>query len=373
MKKYNKLFIMILLTIKLSIEGENLIKEKLLLNKMKFHYNFNNIRFLNTSDTTNNTNYTNNTYMYQPKKSNGLSTGGIIAILIPCILALIAAIALVLYCTCFKTPNVNPALAPVTTPPIPVIESSMEQFQSQPINQNLEQKVIVQPPPPQSQPQMVEVVHPPMQVYKEPPKMQVYKEAPSVPKLNRVFEPLYPVQKKVIPVQQIVEVKQISPQISQVQQVVSSPNISQVQVISSSKKSQVPVVQSPQISQIKQIIQQEPEPKITQSFVSVSESKTLPDISTSQISASKVLPLEVLPNIKTSSQVLPVKILPPIDATNQEFPENNIYIPELNQTNGKIIVNNHKNLPHKSQISEEIPVLSNQSSVINPPNYNNQG
>ena len=361
------------LTIKLSIEGENTIKEKLYLNGIGLYYNNKNLRILD--EIYNKSNNTNSTF--PQKNTNGLSTGGIIAILIPCILALIAAFALVLYCTCFKAPPYHNQVLDTTTP-IPAIESTVDQFQSQqqvkppiPIQSSMElnpqpvippKEVIVQPPP-----KVIEIVHPQIQVYKEPPP---------TPSINRVFDPLYPVPEKVVPIQQIVEIKQIPPQISQVQQVVSIPKITQVQkVVSIPKITKVEVNNIPNIPEVQQVvsssqisqvqvsqpsIQTESEPKITESYVSVSESKVLPAINTSQIRASKILPTKILPKIRTETQVLPLKVLPPIDASTKQISgfDNNLQYQQVQQ----IPINNNK-LQHVSNTSEEIPAFSNNSSI----------
>ena len=364
-----------ILTIKLSIEDENIIKEKLILNRIGLYYNNKILRILDGTynKESNNTNYT-----FPQIKSRGLSTGGIIAILIPCILALIAAVALVLYCTCCKAPFYpNPVIDSTTA--IPSIESTMDQFQSQqqvkppiPIQSSIQlnpqpvippKEVIVQPPP-----KVIEIVH---------PQIQVYKEAPSTPKINRVFDPLFPVPEKVVPIQQIVEIKQITPQISQVQQVVSIPKTSVIQkIVSIPTITQVEINNAPNISEVQQVvpssqisqvqisqpsIQIETEPKITESYVSVSESKVLPDINTSQVSASKIMPTKILPKIRTESQVLPLKVLPPIDASTKQISgfENNPQYQQFQQ----IPINNNKTLLSVSNTSEEIPTFSNNSSI----------
>ena len=359
--KYNNVFILVLiLTIKLSIESKNK-KEIFLLNTI--HHNNKIMRILDESNNTNanKSNATNSTIdLNKTNKSGGLSTGGIIAIAIPCILALIGAVALVLYCTCYKSPY-NQV---VNTTSIPVIGSSMNQIQTPQVKQVIPiqsqpvippKEIIIQPP----QKEIVKIVHSPI---------QVYKEAPTIPRVNRVFDPLYPLPKKVVTTQQVVGIKQTIPQISQVQQVVeikqTSPQISQVkQVVSTPKISKVQVV-SPSISQVKVIqtpIKVESEPKITESYISISESKTLPNINTSQISSSQVLPTKMLPKITTQSHVLPLKILPPIDASiNQISSVENI--PQYNQV-GHIPINNNKKLPHISKASEEFPVFSNISPI----------
>ena len=367
-----------ILDIKISIEGT--IKETLFLNGIGLYHNNKVLRTLDGAynKASNNTNST-----IPQNKSNGLSTGGIIAIAIPCILALIGAMALVLYCTCCKAPFTNQRIN--TTASIPVIESSTDQFESQqvkpPILQSTMQlnsqpvippkEEIVQPPQ-----KVVEIVHPQIQVYKEPP---------STPIINRVFDPLYPVTEKVVPLQQIVEIKQISPQISQVQQVESIPktnvevsyalNFPQVQQVVSIPKTTVEVKNDPNIPQVQQIvssseisqvqINQPPilsgsEPKVTESYVSVSESKVLPDINISQVSASQVLPPKILPKITTESHTLPLKILPTIDASTNQISsfENN---PQY--TIQQIPINNYKNTSYISKISEEIPEFSNKSSI----------
>ena len=182
------------------------------------------------------------------------------------------------------------------------------------------QEIIIQPPQ-----KVVEISHPPI---------QVYKEAPTVTKIDS--------QKKVS-TQQIVEIQQKSPQISQFQQVVSTPEISKVQVVSSPTISQVKVIHPP--------IQEEPKPIITQNYISVSESKTLPDINTSQISASKILPTKNLPKITSHSQVLPLKILPPIDASIKQN-SSIVNIPQYKQVH-KTPINNNNKILHISKASED--------------------
>ena len=358
--------IIFILTIKLSNEGENIIKEKLFLNRNGLHYNNKSLRILDEENIkiSNDSNYANSTTFPQTK-SRGLSTGGIIAIAIPCLLALIAAAALVLYCSCCKAPYTNQVLNTATSNP--VIESTIDQFQSQqnkpniPIQSSMQlnsqpviptKEVIVQPTQ-----KVVEIVH---------PQIPVYKQAPTTPIVNRVFDPLYPVPEKKVPIQQFVEIKQVPPQVFQIQQVVSipkiakeevnsNPNISKVQqVVSSSNISQVQVSQHP--------IQLESQPKITESYVSVSESQVLPDINTSQVSASKIMPPKMLPKIRTGTQVLPLKILPPIDASIKEISsfENN---PQYKQVQQIPINNSNTNMPHISKASEEIPMFSNKSSI----------
>ena len=221
----------------------------------------------------------------------------------------------------------------------------------------------IQPQPPTVQ----EIIH---------PANIVYKESPPIPQVNRVFEPLYPI-KKIVPVQRIVEIKQASPQITQISQVMASPQISQIgtsqkvsQVITSQKVSQV--VTSSKVSQIgnmqkvSQIIKpkevsqvnlSEPEPKhyISESKI-ISQSQVLPEINTSQISASKVLPLKIIPQITRKNEVLPVKVLPTIeqsaiDTTNIEN------IQQIEQINNNNRISNQSIKPvYSSQISENISI-----------------
>ena len=174
---------------------------------------------------------------------------------------------------------------------------------------------------------------------------------------------MYPLQKKIF-----VDVKQIRPQLTQIQQVVTSPNIfhvekvvttstiSQVENLAAPKISQVQsVISSPTISQVKMTEPPSENFKITESYVSVSESKRLPDISTSQIRASKVLPLAVLPNIKREYKVLPVKVLPPIDISNNKI-TGIVSVPQQEEAN------NNKSQVHSSKASGEL-LLSNKSSI----------
>ena len=309
------------------------------------------------------------------KKSDGLSTGAIIAIVIPCFVAVIGAVAVIALCSVSPKPPINPVINNTTGIPT-MIESSMEELQVGPNPPPVE---VVTQPQIQPQPRIVqEIIH---------PANIVYKESPQIPQVNRVFEPMYPV-KKVIPVQQVVEIKQSTPQISQVSQVMAFPQNSQIgtsqnvsQVVTSQNMSQV--VTSPQISQIiktqkvsqiikPQLVSQvnlpDPEPVhyISESKI-ISESQVLPEISTSQISASKVLPLKVIPQITRTNEVLPMKVLPTIDQGTFEstYVEN---IPQITQIkNNNINVNQSVKPVHSSQISENL-LINNSINNLNSKN-----
>ena len=248
-------------------------------------------------------------------KKGGLSTGGIIALVIPCALAVIgAAIAAKLFTG--KKPPAAPIIANNTTI-IPPLESTMDTFK---VQENL--------PPIEPKVNEVVKVEPPKEVVYQP--YPVYKKSPPIPKVNRVFEPIYRAQK--IPAQQIVEIKQEIPNISQVSQIMASP---------------------PQISQVisfPQIIEEkipEPEHYISESQI-IAESQVLPEIITSQISENKVLPMKLIPNVIRESQILPVTVLPTIHEG-----DNNEKIPEI-INNNEIPINYNNTLSHIYKPSEEL-------------------
>jgi hypothetical protein len=147
----------------------------------------------------------------------------------------------------------------------------------------------------------------------------INKVAPPIPRVNRVFEPLYPSQKVVtvnqpVPTTQSIQVQQVVPQISKITEVQSPPQISQTievkQVVPQiSKVTQVEA--APQISQ--RIYVPEPEPKIISTSQIVSPPQVLPETQTTQVNPSKVLPPKYLPKIRGETQVLPTKVLPVID------------------------------------------------------------
>lgn len=234
---------------------------------------------------------------------------------------------------------------------------------------------------PQTHPQLPtvqEIIH---------PANIVYKENPSIPQINRVFEPLYPA-KKIVPLQQVIEIKQFSPQITKVSQVIASPQISQIgtsekvsQVITSQNIPQV--FNSPQISQvvktqkISQIIQPQkvlhvnlPESKpvhyISESKI-ISKSEVLPEITTSQISPTKVLPVKIIPQITRTKEVLPVKVLPTIEEGTIDT-TNVGNISQKTQINNNIILNPIKKSVHSSQISENI-AMYNSINNLDSKNY----
>ena len=146
-------------------------------------------------------------------------------------------------------------------------------------------------------------------------------------------------------------------------QVVTSPQISQI--IKTQKVSQI--IKPQQVSQVN-LPDPEPVHYISESKI-ISESQVLPEISTSQISASKVLPLKVIPQITRTNEVLPMKVLPTIDQGTFEstYVEN---IPQITQINNNNINANQSVKPiHSSQISENLPI---NNSINNLNSKNNE-
>lgn len=343
--KYNKLcIIIIMIIIQISFEDYNIDKDKIILFLKKEIFSINS-KYLRNLNETNQTDFITDTFnqTFKPYNYNkGLSTGGIIGIAIPCVLAVLAALVAVFLCHVSKVPTlntINPNPQNHIANKMSIVESTMDQLNVESSQQPpLQQVGIVKHRP---QKEMV-VRH---------PGYPVYKEGPSIPQVNRVFDPVYPIKKEIVPIQQVVEIKQAPPQISQVSQVISSTprytKISQMNQVMSSQPwiNQISqVISSPsQINQISQVISSQPHiiqsninynslQKITQSIPNVnlsvpqpetehylseskivSSSQVLPDITTSQISNSQIMPVRVLPNVTRSSQILPVKVLPPIN------------------------------------------------------------
>lgn len=240
-------------------------------------------------------------------ESKGLSTGGIIGLVVPCALALIAGIVAAALCPCRNTqpPFEQSTLTESNAKPV-IIESTMNNLNTDIQTQSQVQQVIT----PQVVPAPVEINH---SIY------NINKVAPPIPRVNRVFEPLYPSQRVVtvnqpVPPPQVIQMKQVVPQISKVTQVQSAPQISQTIEVKQavpqiSKVAQVKA--APQVSQ--RVYVPEPEPKIISTSQIVSPPQVLPETQTSQVNPSKVLPPKYLPKIRGETQVLPVKVLPLID------------------------------------------------------------
>ena len=133
-------------------------------------------------------------------KSSGLSAGGIVAIVVPCALALIGVGLAAAFCK--STPAAMPPITPNVMPP--TIDSSMSKFNTQPVTtvNNLQEITEVSPPV-----KNVEVIQP-TPVVQQHPIYPISKEPPTIPQDNRVFQPLYP--------SQAINVSQSSPQVSQV-------------------------------------------------------------------------------------------------------------------------------------------------------------
>ena len=137
---------------------------------------------------------TNSTIIHTQKKSNGLSTGAICAIAIPCVAALIGvglAAALI------KGPGaIGPMVPTLSQIPQPnYINTSLTQLNSpQPQIPNATTQEIVQAQTPQIQPQpAVQIVRPNYPIHKI--------EAPAV---NRAFQPMvYQNQQMMMPIQQV--------------------------------------------------------------------------------------------------------------------------------------------------------------------------
>lgn len=132
--------------------------------------------------------------------SSGLSAGGIVAIVVPCALALIGVGLAAAFCK--STPAAMPPITPNVMPQ--TIDSSMSKFNTQPVTtvNNLQEITEVSPPV-----KNVEVIQP-TPVVQQHPIYPISKEPPTIPQDNRVFQPLYP--------SQAINVSQSSPQVSQV-------------------------------------------------------------------------------------------------------------------------------------------------------------
>jgi hypothetical protein len=327
MKHHNLLILFLILIAKLSFE--DLDENKTLINEFKkddfqeiqafTNQNLlsdsvilkSNEETLNTSPNIQsiplgNTSMGNEEYLNKMKhfESKGLSTGGIIGIVVPCALALIGGIVAAALCPCRNT---EPPFEQSTLNAKPVIiDSTMDKMYSNTHTEFPVQEIIT----PQIVPAPVEINH---SIY------NINKVAPPIPRVNRVFEPLYPSQKVVtvnqpVPTTQSIQVQQVVPQISKITEVQSPPQISQTievkQVVPQiSKVTQVEA--APQISQ--RIYVPEPEPKIISTSQIVSPPQVLPETQTTQVNPSKVLPPKYLPKIRGETQVLPTKVLPVID------------------------------------------------------------
>lgn len=118
--------------------------------------------------------------------SSGLSAGGIVAIVVPCALALIGVGLAAAFCK--STPAAMPPITPNVMPP--TIDSSMSKFNTQPVTtvNNLQEITEVSPPV-----KNVEVIQP-TPVVQQHPIYPISKEPPTIPQDNRVFQPLYPSQ-----------------------------------------------------------------------------------------------------------------------------------------------------------------------------------
>ena len=240
-------------------------------------------------------------------ESKGLSTGGIIGLVVPCALALIGGIIAAALCPCrsSQAPFEQTTVTETTAKPV-IIDSTMDNIHLDTSIQPKVQQVIT----PQVVPTPVEISH---SIY------NVNKVSPPIPIINRVFEPLYPSQTVVTvnqpaPAPQIIQVKQAIPQISKVTQVQSAPQISQTIEVKQavpqiSKITQVKA--APQVSQ--RIYVSEPEPKFISTSQIVSTPQVLPETQTTQVNPSKILPPKYLPKIRGETQVLPTKVLPVID------------------------------------------------------------
>ena len=174
---------------------------------------------------------------------------------------------------------------------------------------------------------------------------QVYpnnQENVNIQKVNQFKGVYVPIKQNqaIIPIQKILDVKQNPQTIIRVSKVESSPKIFYVQPTVSVNASQIQTKQISQVSQYNQIskvgnsshksqisqsslisqvnVIPDQEKIISHSIIST-KAEQLPDINTSQISASKVMPLKILPQInrQTKVKVLPVKILPPILVNNE--------------------------------------------------------
>lgn len=291
------------------------------------------------SDSTNITEDLNSTFIpITINKKSGLSTGGIIAIVIPCALLLIGVtLATIFFKSLIKTP-ITPMVN--THNSIPVIESSMNTLNEPKGNKAIPQEI-----------HNIQNINLNQQGYSN------NKEDVIIPIVHRVKGVYVPMNQNqnILPIQQVVVVKQAAQPITKISQVVTSPQISIVQPIPSinisqvSQASQISMLtqtnqisqmgHSSQISQVSQSplishvnVNHEPEKILSHSIISTKPQR-LPDINTSQISESKVMPLEVLPQVNRQNKVeiLPVKILPPILQKN-EVNSNLIAIPQIKKS-----------------------------------------
>lgn len=330
-KQRNLLILFLILIVKLSTE--DLDETKSLINEfkkddIKLIQFFNNTNLISTFISLKSTKETLNTgpliqnitianitnpdeeeYSKKIKKfeSKGLSTGGIIGLVVPCALALIAGIVAAALCPCRNTqaPFEQTTLTETTSKPV-IIDSTVDNLYSNTLTQPQVQQVIT----PQVVPAPVEIIH---SIH------NVNKVAPPIPRVNRVFEPLYPSQRIVtvnqpVPPPQVIQVNQVVSQIPKVTQVQSAPQISQTIEVKQavpqiSKVTQVKA--APQVSQ--RVYIPEPEPKIISTSQIVSPPQVLPETQTTQVNPSKVLPPKYLPKIRGETQVLPLKVLPVID------------------------------------------------------------
>ena len=280
------------------------------------------------------------------KKGSSLSTGKLLAIILPCIAAVLAAALAAVFC-------IKCADKPMPMP-IPSVNNSANIITTTASVENIIQP---SPPVPQLNSELVLTLKPETQVSQAEfvaQKIPYKKGVAPFPKVNRVFEPVYPVPK---PVPQVVKVKQTIPTVSQ------------------TKVSKVMAPPQPETSQI----------DVTESIVSqsqvVSETKVLPDTYTSQVSANEVMPPKVLPQVLGNSQVLPPKVLPTINQGNvstsyvqpnelQElqasYVSNSLNIPN---DNNYVADNINTKPPHISKVSEELPM--NYVNNVNDVNVNN--
>lgn len=285
----------------------------------------------NLTDILEDKNSTNSTDDNPLKKiSSGLSTGEILAIVIPCIIFLIGIAILLALCTVCQKPPINNL--DVSNNSHKVIQSStdllpIENTKSQPI-----QKVIVH-----SQAPMQNIY----QIY------PIKKVNPPIPKVNNVFQPIIPTQK-------IVTIREpVKP--SYIQQFVEVEVAKPIKPISKINK----VMEAPQISKIPEISHEE---EIMPEIPSrVLPPKVLPEIHSSQIIESKVLPVKELPKITVESQVLPLKILPTLDLGNKITEEIEI-IPYNPNVNNDIKINENESTPYITNVSEDI--ISNKNEDL---------
>lgn len=254
-------------------------------------------------------NKTEEEYLNKIKKleSKGLSTGGILGLVIPCALALIAGIVAAALCPCRNTPAPFEQSTIMGNTPRP-IDSTMDNLHlntqiQPPVKQEITPQIVPTPIP-------VEVSH---SIY------NINKVNPPIPNVNRVFEPLYPSQRFVtvnqpVPTSQVVQVNQVAPQISKITEVQAAPQISQTIEVNQTVPEISTVAQvneAPQISQPMYV--SEPEPKMISTSKIVSPPQVLPETQTTHVNPPKVLPPKYLPKIRGQTQVMPPKVLPLVD------------------------------------------------------------